>query len=309
MICHKTILQLENSSDITEYPFKLKKFKITSHLCRYYATNEDDVFVRNFLEIQANYLQDSNCNMTCATNVKDALVLAVIFSQLKCLKKLKLNAALLPKEPEFYNHLELLESLTELEVSHSFPNEFAVKSVLKNLPNLEILSAVECDKTPNIMSFIAVKTLKLQNLHIMKLNKKSCVVFLNLKHLHVEFPENFETLHNFLNRNPSVTNLSINLDDNIDVITVVDGLMGRTSINHLKCKGNYKILKALFGKIKTDSKNLHSIELTVTIEGASSPTIAFNFPENINCNLPKNVPQPKPRIEITHNFEIEDPYY
>lgn len=293
-----------------DFPFKLKTFKMMSYVSRHINENNlDVVLLCSFLESQAQSLLELDFNMTCATNEKNALIMGVIFNQLKCLKKLHLDAILFPKQPEFYNNLELFESLMELEVSHSFPNELVVKSILENLPNLEMLKAVEDEHIPNLLSFLAVTNLKLQKLYVMMLNKKSLAEIPSLKYLHVEFFGDFEVFQDFLGRNLSVTNLSIKLDDNIDVGAVFSSIMDRTNINHLKCKGNYKPLKALFDQIKIDYKNLHSIELTVTTKIGASPTIALNFPENINFSFAKRIPQPKKRIEISQNFGIDDPYF
>lgn len=312
-----------NAQECTDFRFNLKQFKITSHLSRYYGlAYEDKVLLQNFLVSQSQSLQNLECDMN-GSAAESASIMEVIFSQLKCLKKLKFNATLLPKEQDFYHHLELPDSLIELEVSNSFPNEFAMNSILENLPNLEVLKAVDDEHIPTIVTLIAMKNYKLEQLHVMKLNRESCVKFSSLKFLHVEFPCDFKFVQEFLLLNPLISILSIKLDDNTNVGAVFDCLKDRTNISYLKCEGNYRILKALFEKFRADHKSLHSIELNVKKEEKSEHFYLLNnkalpiktiiFPtdkskRDINCKFPKGLPESR-RIEITHLLIIEDPYF
>lgn len=260
------------------FPFKLKKFKYFSYTFKSEVNQLDENFI-SFLETQAASLEDLQLEYSSRE------ILQEIFTKLVNLRKLKLNANSLPMDKEFYDQLKPFKYLKEFDADDRIPNEDAARGILKNCPNLEIL-IVECD--PNdviseIFPFIAAHNPKLRVLRIdsLKAQYKPEVRFKRLEVLHVFLFKDDVMLVSFLRNNPTVTTLKIKWVYEQEFIEVtLHELLSKTNVQHLIIGGKQDTMKAVYEKVKTDRKNLKTLELSFKTDNGVMQTSKFDFTDD-----------------------------
>lgn len=257
------------------FPFKLRKFQFFSYTFKSEVNQIDDNFIK-FLESQAGNIED------LAFEYSSREILETIFTKLRLLKRLKLNANALPIDKDFYDQLTPFENLKEIHADDRIPNEDAARGMFGNCPNLETLK-VDCDPheiISNILPFIAINNPKLKTLYIdtLKTQHDPEVRFKYLEVVHVFFFKKIRYLLSFLKHNSTVHTLKVKwIYDQIFIDEVLDALMDATNVKHLKFGGKPETMKAIYDKVKMDSKNLKSLELNFKTDSGMH-TLLFEFP-------------------------------
>ncbi|KAJ6622383.1 hypothetical protein Bhyg_17125 [Pseudolycoriella hygida] len=183
---------------------KLKRLKCTSPSPTY------DSNFGTFLETQASTLTELELSYV------HPAIINIIFTKLKVLEKLKIDSVMLPSEISLYASFKEMPNMKELILRGDIPRELAVKKILANCANLETFSA--CHDSfryfGNLLNFMAANNPALKSLSLDSLPNiiSREVKFCHLKFLHVETCENFENLLQFLDSNPTVETLSLNLN-------------------------------------------------------------------------------------------------
>ncbi|KAJ6648533.1 hypothetical protein Bhyg_03763 [Pseudolycoriella hygida] len=191
---------------------KLKRLKYSPFFRSY-----DNNVARNFgtfLETQASSLTELDLNYVHPTIIK------IIFTKLKVLEKLRINPMMLPIQSSFYASFKKMPKLKELILFDNIQSELAVKQILANCANLETFSASwdTYGFLDNIVNFMAANNPAVKSLSLVSLPKiiSPELKFSHLKFLHVEMCDNFEHLLQFLDNNPTVETVSLNLEiDNV----------------------------------------------------------------------------------------------
>lgn len=240
--------------------FKLRRLKYLSFSPSYEIDNIDRNF-GTFLESQASSLTELNLNYVSPNVTK------IIFTKLKVLEKLRLNAVVLPNNTEFYGCFKKMNHLKELILHDDIASDIAVKEILVNCCNLETLTAHydPLHYISNLLTFIAANMPMLKNLSLDTLSVVMApeVRFNHLKFLHIQTCINLENLIKFLNNNAVIETLSLNLADELIIPddAILEALLNRSSLHHLIVAAGDSALNTIYSKIKVDYRKLKSLEL------------------------------------------------
>lgn len=227
-----------------------------------------------FLESQAASLTELNLNYVSPDIIK------IIFTKLKHLEKLRLNAVVLPTEKAFYGSFGQMLHLKDLNLHDDIPSEVSVKEILVNCGNLETLTA-EYDPgqyVSNQLTFMAANNPMLKSLALDALPNDIPpeAKFNHLKVLHIRTCLNFENVIKFLNSNDTVETLSLNLHtETTPDDAALDALLNRPNLLHLKITAAVTILREIYDKIKLDYKKLESLEMRPVSSTADNVFIHF----------------------------------
>ncbi|KAJ6648545.1 hypothetical protein Bhyg_03775 [Pseudolycoriella hygida] len=236
---------------------KLKRLKYWSIRPMYDIKNIDSIF-GTFLEAQASSLTELELEYVHPTIVK------IIFTKLKVLEKLTINGKMLPSESSFYASFKKMPKLKELVLRDHITCELAVKVILANCANLETFSfrGEPISFLDNILNFMAANNPAVKSLSLPEIISPE-LKFHHLKFLHVSDYETFENLLQFLNYNPTVETLSLSfyktggiLDD-----STLEALLSHPNLRHLVVTADYIALNDIYDKIKSDYRNLKSMDL------------------------------------------------
>lgn len=253
---------------------KLKRIKYLSFSPSYEVDHIDRNF-GTFIETQALSLTELDLNYVSPNIIK------IIFTKLQQLEKLRLNAVVLPSNSEFYGFLKPMPKLKELKLHDDIPSEVAVKQILVNCCNLETLTAHHdpCDYIPSLLNFMAANTTMLRHLSLDTLSVAISpeVRFNHLKFLHIQTCTNLDNLTKFLSNNATIETLSLNFADDliIQVDAIVEALLKHSNLRHLIVCAQDFVLNEIYKKIKTDCKNLQSLELRPITNAADKVLIKF----------------------------------
>ncbi|KAJ6648544.1 hypothetical protein Bhyg_03774 [Pseudolycoriella hygida] len=239
---------------------KLKRLKYWSISPMYDIKNIDSIF-GTFLEAQASSLTELELAYVHPTIIK------IIFTKLKVLEKLTINGMMLPSESSFYASFKKMPKLKELILLDDISCELAAKEILLNCPNLETFSFR--DKpicfVDNILNFMAANNPAVKSLSLNSLPEiiSPELKFHHLKFLHVSDYETFENLLQFLNNNPTVETLSLSFDNTGGILddSTLEALLSHPNIRHLVVAAGYNALNDIYDKVKSDYRNLKSIDL------------------------------------------------
>lgn len=256
--------------------FKLKRLKYFS-FSPSYEFDEIDRNFGTFIESQAASLTELDLNYLSPNTVK------TIFTKLKCLVKLRLNAVVLPNDSEFYGSFKQMPNLRELTLHDDIPSEVAAKQILVNCCNLETLTANHdpCDYIPNLLAFLAANTPMLKNLSLdtMSVAVPAEAKFNHLKFLHIQTCSDLPNLTKFLSNNVTIETLSLNFSDDsivpVDADAYVDVLLNQSNIQHFIVAAADIILNAVYKQINNNSKNLKTLELRPLTTAADKILVAF----------------------------------
>ncbi|KAJ6648542.1 hypothetical protein Bhyg_03772 [Pseudolycoriella hygida] len=217
---------------------KLKRLKYSSFSPSYDIDNIDSNF-GTFLELQGSSLTELELNYVHPTTIK------IIFTKLKVLEKLRINSVALPTESSFYASFKKMPKLKELILHDNIPCELAVKEILVNCVNLETFSARHDTYgfLHNILNFMAANNPAVKSLSLDSLPE-------------IISPE-------FLNNNPTVETLSLNMDIPgviLDHVTL-EALLSHPNLQHLVVAADEIALSGIHDKMKSDYRNFKSIDL------------------------------------------------
>ncbi|KAJ6648541.1 hypothetical protein Bhyg_03771 [Pseudolycoriella hygida] len=238
----------------------LKRLKYSSISLTYEIENIDSIF-GTFLEAQASSLTELELEYVNATMIK------IIFTKLKVLEKLTIHWMVPPSESSFYASFKKMPKLKELILYVEIPCGLALKEILANCPNLETFrlrgDPFRC--IDNVLIFMAANNPAVKSLSTTSLPEiiPSELKFYHLNFLHVETCNTFENLLQFLDNNPTVETLSLNLHSTRDIVddSTLEELLSYPNLRHLVVAADYIALNAIYDKIKSDSRNLKSIYL------------------------------------------------
>lgn len=255
-------------------PVRLKRFKSLAFTYSLEVDPTNDNF-KVFLESQAFCLEELELNYV----TRD--VLKTIVNKLKKLRHLRINANSLPSDKEFYDQINPMKSLKEIEVHDEVDDDVALTGLLGNCPNLELLKALygTNDVSSRNIPFMMVNNEKIKYLHIdaLKTEIGAEIKLPSLQFLHVESGSNIKYLLAFIANNTSITTLSLGaIDKETSMNDFLDTLMNSTGIKHLKLSGDFDTMQAVYDKIKVDYKNLKTLALKIE---RVKPVLSFVFPE------------------------------
>lgn len=257
--------------------FKLKRLKYLSFSPSYEMGMTDTNF-GTFLQSQGSSLKELDLNYTLSSAIK------IIFTKLKVLEKLRIHANSLPDNSDFYSSFEIMSNLKELILHDDITSEISVKEILSNCQKLETLVAHHDPHrhVTHILQFIAVHCPLVKNLSLDFLSQApSDVKFKHLKFLHIQSCIDFECLFTFLNNNPTIETLSLNLvaeqytpDD-----ATLENLLNQPNILHLIIAAGYNTLYNIYLKIKVDYRQLKSLEMR-QLTKATKDNVLIKFPND-----------------------------
>ncbi|KAJ6648540.1 hypothetical protein Bhyg_03770 [Pseudolycoriella hygida] len=214
-----------------------------------------------FLETQASSLTELDLNYV------EPAIIKIIFTKLKVLEKLTIRAMTITSESSFYASFKKMPKLKELILRGDILCKF--KEILANCAYLETFSLRDNHfcylDLDNILIFMAAKNPAVKSLSLDSLPKRISreLKFCHLKFLHVETCETFENLLQFLENNTTVETLSLNLYRRRDIIDdfTFEALLSHPNLRHLVVEGDTFELNRIYDKIKSDYRNLKSIDL------------------------------------------------
>lgn len=244
----------------SEICLKLKRLQYLTFSPSYEISDIDRNF-GTFLESQCASLTELELNYVSPDNVK------IIFTKLTLLEKLRLNAAVLPDQREFYGSFKQMHRLKELILHDDIASEVAVKEILVNCCNLETLTA-HYDPghyIPNLLTFMAANNPKLKNLSLDSLSvvMPPQVKFNHLKFLHIQTCHSLENVIKFLANNAAIETLSFTFADDsiIPDDAFVDALLNQYNLQHLIVDAGQIALNAILDKVNVDYGTLKTLEM------------------------------------------------
>ncbi|XP_037031140.1 uncharacterized protein LOC119070765 isoform X1 [Bradysia coprophila] len=248
---------------------------------------EDDIN-RNFglfLESQAALLTELDLNYTSSDIVK------IIFTKLKHLAKLRLNAVVLPTDTAFYGSFRSMLHLKHLNLHDDIPSDVCVKEILMNCGNLETLSVMHDPGlyVSNLHTFMAANTPMLKSLSLNALPAEISpeAKFNHLKFLHINACPSYHNLIKFLDNNDTVETLSMTLNtETVPDDTILLALLNRPNLAHLIVTTVFSELNAIYGKIKLDYQKLKSLELRMA---GTDDYVLIRFPNDKSKWQPKQL--------------------
>lgn len=278
--CYTFHLPLRNT-----FRFKLKKIKCLKYINN---TAKDEDLSQNFsafLESQGSSLKELEFRDVPSSTIK------TIFTKLNALEKLTLNFACLPSHKEYYDQLRTVATLTKLEMNNLYgsygtiSHDQQIKGILSKCPNLEDWEGPYCYDTEKhnfkLLPFIATHNPKIR---ILAMPNFSMLIPLEAKFPHLEELLihgliNFEFLVAFLSINATtVKTLELWLSQRqvIPNDTIVEALLDRCNLHHLVIGADANMLEAIHINIKTEYKQLKSLELH---EMFKDKKIVIKFPQ------------------------------
>ncbi len=252
---------------------KLKRVKYWSFSPSYEIDDIDRNF-GTFIESQAESLNELDLNYVSPNIIK------TIFSKLKHLEKVRLNAVVLPGNSDFYGAFKPMPDLKELTLHDDIPSEVSVKNILVHCCNLEKLTAHHdpFHYIPNLLIFMTTNNPKLKHLSLdaLPMDITPEAKFNHLQYLHIQTCIDLENVIKFLTYNGSIETLSLNLADEITTDdAMLEALLKQSNLQHLIVAARDITLNRIYNRIKVDYKKLKSLELRPLANAADKVFIQF----------------------------------
>lgn len=247
----------------TQFGFRLKQFSTYSQ--KQISKEVADNLIK-FFESQASSLEKIDWKA-----FPHSVLDSVLAKNMK-LKILKLDS--LPANKAFYDKLKPIENLKEFDAGF-IPDE--ALGIMGNIPNLEVLKV---HNRSDLIPFLSLNNRKLKKLSIQEFKSElpAVVKFKELKYFYVEYCSNIEALIPFLTNNSSIETYCERFFNERHLENgFIEILLNMPSMKHLKLGGETSALQAAFNIIKTNPKQLQTLELLFE-KVPGRPDIIFQFP-------------------------------
>lgn len=205
-----------------------------------------------FLKLHGKNMQELEVSNKMSTEM-----LKFIFTRLKALKKVTINAQHIPTDLEFKHNFQV-SNLKELILIGKFSDVNSAKLFLKSFPHLESLSLdMVCEF---ILKFVEGNMKQLKRLGMKRLTFSFSPLYLKfpeLKELKIGEMGSFPNFEMLLESNPSIEKLAINeiyLNEVSDYLVETITLM--PNLKHVQVQGGLLAMSKFQKRVKTVDRNL-----------------------------------------------------
>lgn len=274
-----------------EFSFNLETLKIDNGI----GKNSDIV---NFNIITfINKMDESLQNMEiCGPHNEDVTIFTLL--HLGNIRNLVIDVRCLPKNQQFYEHLENEPknlNLESLKLVGFFNQQNSIKSILLKYPMIRDLEIYDWGNGPisNLLDFISEHLVHLRNLKITEITNNENIKLNALQNLTVQYIRNARKLFNFIVKNSSVETLNIGLVYIGQVAEFAANLKDTSNLKHLSVGGNKTALRKILNLLHNEApEKLETLQLELVTDEkkASQKIIKVNLPfDPIDLNLKFNV--------------------